>query len=174
MANHRKKGLSVEIDKLTNSIENAYTGEVFDTEITLIEKYNINEIKNTEWVFNWKKEFNDTSKEIFKLTTINNPSIILGLVSIEDKHDHIFMHLIESSGFNKGKLKMYLGIPGNLVAFACKLSFERGYKGYIAFDAKTALIRHYEETLGATHFRGVRMFIQPSSAAKLISKYFKS
>ncbi len=84
------------------------------------------------------------------------------------------MHLIESSKFNKGKNKVYLGIPGNLVAFACKVSVDKGYEGFLAFDAKTALIKHYEQSLHATHFRGLRMFIETSAALKLISHYFKS
>jgi hypothetical protein len=84
------------------------------------------------------------------------------------------MHLIESSIFNKGKDKIYLGVPGNLIAYACKVSVEKGYHGFLAFDAKTALIKHYEESLHATHFRGLRMFIETKAALFLISKYFKS
>ena len=84
------------------------------------------------------------------------------------------MHLIESSKFNKGKGKVYLGVPGNLVAYACKVSVNKKYEGFLAFDAKTALIKHYEQSLGATHFRGLRMFIEPKAALKLISQYFKS
>ncbi|WP_230383679.1 hypothetical protein [Pedobacter endophyticus] len=84
------------------------------------------------------------------------------------------MHLIESSKFNRGKGKVYLGVPGNLVAYACKVSVDRGYEGFVAFDAKSALIQHYEQTLFATHFRGLRMFIQTSAALRLISQYFKS
>ena len=84
------------------------------------------------------------------------------------------MHLIESAKFNKGKTKVYLGVPGNLVAFACKVSVDKGYEGFLAFDAKTALIKHYEQSLHATHFRGLRMFIETSAALKLISQYFKS
>jgi hypothetical protein len=84
------------------------------------------------------------------------------------------MHLIESSKFNKGKSKIYLGVPGNLVAFACKVSVEMGYEGFLAFDAKSAQIKYYEQTLFATHFRGLRMFIETSAAIKLISQYFKT
>ena len=113
------------------------------------------------------------TKEVYKLTTVNNPTIIQGLLSIEDKQDHIFMHLIESAKFNKGKSKVYLGVPGNLVAFACKVSVDKGYEGFLAFDAKTALIKHYEQSLYATHFRGLRMFIETNAALKLISQYFK-
>lgn len=108
------------------------------------------------------------------MTTVNNPNIIQGLLSIEDKQDHLFMHLIESSKFNKGKGKVYFGVPGNLVAFACKVSVDKGYDGFLAFDAKSALIKHYQKSLHATHFRGIRMFIETSAALRLISQYFKS
>lgn len=174
MKKRKEIGLDFEIDKLTNSIENLATGEVFDTEIVRLTEADSKQIKKVEWQFNWLKELKDKSKEVYKLTTINNPSIIQGLVSIEDKQDHIFMHLIESSKFNKGKGKIYLGVPGNLVAYACKVSVDKGYEGFLAFDAKSALIKHYEKTLRATHFRGLRMFIETSAALRLISQYFKS
>jgi hypothetical protein len=167
-------GLEFEIDKLTNSIENLATGEVFDTEILRLSELDSKQIKKLEWQFNWSKELRDKTKEVYKLTTVNNTTIIQGLISIEDKQDHVFMHLIEISRFNKGEGKVYLGVPGNLVAFACKVSMSKGYQGFLAFDAKTALIRHYEETLGATHFRGLRMFVETAAALKLISQYFKS
>ncbi len=165
--------LDFEIDKLTNSIENLLTDEIFDTEIVRLIEKDAKKIIKTEWLFDWRKELKDESKEVFKLSTINNQTIIQGLLSIEDMQDHIFMHLIESAKFNKGKSKVYLGVPGNLVAFACKISFDRGYEGYVAFDAKTVLINHYEQMLGATHFRGQRMYIQTNAAAKLISQYFQ-
>jgi len=167
-------GLDFEIDKLTNSIENTQTGEVFDTEIMRLTDKDIKQIKKADWQFDWSKELKDKSKEVYKLTTVNNPTIIQGFLSIEDKQDHIFMHLIESAKFNKGKNKVYFGVPGNLVAYACKVSVNKGYEGFLAFDAKSTLIKHYQETLYATHFRGLRMFIETSSALKLISQYFKS
>lgn len=168
------KPLSFIIDKLTNSIENTSTGEVFDTEITQLFVKDLKEINKADWQFNWAKEIKDKTKSVYKLTTINNPAIIQGLLSIEDKQDHIFMHLIESSKFNKNKGKVYFGVPGNLVAYACKVSVDKGYQGFVAFDAKTVLIKHYQETLLATHFRGLRMFIETNAALNLISKYFKS
>jgi hypothetical protein len=165
--------IDLEIDKLTNSIENSLTGEVFDTEITRLSKEDLKTIKNSDWVFNWKLEFRTPKNEVYKLTTVNNPTIVQGLLSIEDKEDHIFMHLIESAKFNKGKNKIYLGIPGNLVVFACKVSLDNGYDGYVAFDSKTVLIEHYKQTLGATHLIRQRMFVDPIAAYKLISRYFK-
>ena len=174
MKKPRLRPLDFVIDKLTNSIENTSTGEVFDTVVTQLTIKDIKQIKKSDWEFEWVKEINDKTKEVYKLTTINNPTIIQGLLSIEDKQDHIFMHIIESAKFNKNKDKVYFGVPGNLVAYACKVSVDNGYEGFLAFDAKTALIKHYQETLYATHFRGLRMFIDTTAAKRLISQYFKS
>jgi len=162
------------IDKLTSSIENTFSGEVFDTKIVTVNDEDIKSFKRKDWNFDWKSEFKDNSKQIYKLTTVNNPTIIHGLLSIEDKEDHIFMHLLESAKFNLGKEKLYIGIPGNLVSYACKVSFDRGYEGFVAFDSKTALIEHYQNTLGATHLGGRRMYIDTIAAAKLVSQYFKT
>lgn len=60
----------------------------------------------------------------------------------------------------KGKAKIYAGVPGNLVAFACQLSFDKSYEGFLAFDAKTSLIKHYQETLHATHFKGTKCLLK--------------
>lgn len=169
------KGLDFVIDKLTNSIENVQTGDNFPTEISLLSSSELKNItKKNGWNFNWKSEFKQPEKDIYKLTIVGNPSIIQGLVSLEVKEDHVYMHLIESASFNIGKTKVYLGIPGNLVAFACKLSFQRGGEGYVSFIAKTKLIDHYIGTLGAVHFGGYLMVITTESALKLIGKYFKT
>lgn len=167
-------GLDFVIDKLTNSIENVQTGDNFPTEISLLNSAEIKNItKKNGWNFNWKAEFKKPERDIYKLTIVGNPKIIQGLVSLEVKKDHVYMHLIKSAKFNIGKDKVYLGIPGNLVAFACKLSFQRGDDGYVSFTAKTKLIDHYIDTLGAIHFGGHLMVITTESALKLIRKYFK-
>ena len=162
------------IDKLTNSVENTSTGEVFNTEIVRLTLKDLKQIHKAEWQFDWTNEIKDKTKEVYKLTTANHSTIIQGLISIEDKQDHIFMHLIESAKFNKNKNKVYLGVPGNLVAYACRVSVDKGYHGFLAFDAKTALIKYYKESLYATHFRGLRMFIETNAAMRLISQYFES
>lgn len=82
------------------------------------------------------------------------------------------MHLIESAPFNIGKHKTYYGVPGNLVAYACRLSFQRGGEGYVSFIAKTKLIDHYISSLGAVRFGGNLMVINTEAALKLIDKYF--
>lgn len=69
---------------------------------------------------------------------------------------------------------MYAGVAVNLVAFACKLSFQRGNEGNVSFISKTQLINHYKKTLGAFHFGGRLMIIETKSALMLINKYFQN
>ncbi|HEY4787995.1 MAG TPA: hypothetical protein VIH57_18200 [Bacteroidales bacterium] len=167
--------IDIEIDKLTNSIENRITGDSFPTDVSLITNNDLKHItKKNGWVFNWKVEYDRPDRDVYKVTIVNNPTIIQGLVSLSEKTDHVYMHLIESAPFNKGKNKIYMGVPGNLAAFACKLSFQRGYEGFISFTAKTQLIKHYQKTLGAIHAGGQLMIIDTASALFLIDKYFKS
>jgi len=167
-------GLDFIIDKLTNSIENVVTGDSFATDISLLKNTDLKNIsKKKGWLFDWKYEFKQPERDVFKLTIVNNSEIIQGLICVEVKEDHVYMHLVESSPFNKGKTKVYSGVPGNLVAFACKLSFQRGHDGNVSFLSKTQLVEHYEKTLGAFHFGGRIMIIETPSALKLINKYFK-
>ena len=173
MKKQENQGIDVEIDELTNSIRNVISGDSFPTEIARITKSDLKTItKKIGWQFDWKLELKYPERDVYKLTIVNNQSIIQGLISLEVKFDHVFMHLVESAPFNKGKTKIYSGVPGNLVAFACKLSFQRGHEGNIAFISKTQLIDHYVETLGAVHFGGRLMIIDTSAALKLINKYF--
>ena len=121
---------------------------------------------------NWKAESKRNDREVYKLTISGNSYVIQGLVSLSDYKDHIYLHLIESAPFNIGKLKLYKGVPGNLIAYACKCSWEIGYEGFVSFTSKTKLIEHYEKSLGATHIGGQKMIIFPNAALKLIKKYF--
>jgi hypothetical protein len=83
------------------------------------------------------------------------------------------MHLIESAKFNKGANKMYKGVPANLVAFACKSAFEKGYGGVVSFVAKTRLVEHYKASLGAKTMGGNKMFIDTREAYTIVKQYFK-
>ena len=167
--------IDIEIDKLTNSIENVITGDSFQTDVSLIDKVDLKSItKKNGWLFNWKSEYKKPDRDVYKLTIEGNPDVIQGLISITEREDHVYMHLIESSPFNLGRNKVYLGVPGNLVAFVCRISFHRGFEGYVSFTAKTQLIEHYQKTLGAVSAGGQLMVINTDAALKLIDKYFKN
>lgn len=165
--------LEILIDKLTNSIQNTISGDSFKTVVLEIEKSDFKNItKKKGWSFDWRAETKLQGRNVFKLTIHDNSEIIQGLASISDEGDHLYLHLVESAPFNIGKKKLYEGVPGNLFAFACKESFEKGYEGFVSFQSKTKLIEHYEKTLGATNVGGHTMIIFPDAALKLIRKYF--
>jgi hypothetical protein len=175
MAIRKQIALDFEIDELTNSIQNVLTGDSFSTVVSLISQADLKGVtKKNGWQFDWKYEFRQPQREVYKLTIANNLSIIQGLISLEAKSDHIYMHLVENAPFNKGKSKVYSGVPGNLVAFACRLSFQRGFEGNVSFISKSQLIDHYIKILGATHVGGRIMIIESKAALKLINKYFKN
>ena len=162
----------IEIDKLTRSIENAISGDSFKTEVLELNLADIKKLKKADWLFEWKAEAKSKDRMVYKLVILENPNIIQGLISLQDRGDHIFMTLIESSKFNRGDKKIYLGVPGNLVAFACKISFEKGYGGYVSFESKSKLKEHYKKTLKAHFLFGNFMAIDSKAAIKLIDQYF--
>ena len=175
MKKRNKIALDFEIDKLTNSIQNTITGDSFPTEVSRLTKNDLKQVtKKNGWAFNWKTELDDNTREVYKLTISNNPNIIQCILSLTIEPDHIYMDLLESAPFNRGRNKMYEGVPGNLVAYACKVSFQNGFDGYLSFTAKTKLIDYYMKTLEAYHFGGHLMIINTIAANKLIDKYFKS
>jgi hypothetical protein len=162
----------IEIDKLTRSIENAITGDSFPTDVLPLTPTDIRKLKKIEWLFDWKREAKYPGKQVFKLVIKGNPGIIQGLISMQDRGDHIFMALIESATFNRGVKKVYLGVPANLVAFACKYSFDLGYEGYVSFESKTRLVDHYKKTLGARVLFGNILAINTHAAEALVKQYF--
>ena len=168
------KHQSIHIDRLTNSLRNAVTGDVFDTEFYVITAKDKPLLKQ-HWLFDWLKELKSAETEVWKLVIVHNPTVIQGLLSMSDRDDHIFVNLVENAYFNIGKGKVYEGVGGNLFAFACQRSFERGYDGVVSFIAKSTLVRHYQQMLGAERLgSSLRMVIDTPQARTLCQRYFPS
>jgi hypothetical protein len=64
--------VNIEIDKLSNSIENSISGDVFDTEIFRLFAIDSKLIKKADWQFDWKKQIKLTDREIYKLVIKDN------------------------------------------------------------------------------------------------------
>jgi hypothetical protein len=150
----KKRNLSL-TGSLTNSIVAADSGESFETDIILVGEGEMKKIhKKDGWFFK-----------------------IQGLISLEPilHQQFIEMHLIESAPHNHPDHKQFTGVAGNLVAFACKMSFEMGFDGFVAFTAKTNLVQHYIDSLGAqVIYRRNRMGIFTPAAKNLVNSYYKS
>jgi len=175
MAKRKHIALDFEIDKLTNSIENTLTGDRLQTEVLPITKEDLARIKKDKtWQFDWNQEYKTPKHQLFKLTIVGNPQIIQGLMCFEIMFDHVHIHLLENAKFNIGKNKIYVGVPGNLVAYACKVSLEKGFEGNVAFVSKTKLIDHYLTMLPGSFAVGHKIIVMPSTAQSLIDTYFKT
>ena len=86
MKKPEKIGLDFEVDRLTNSIENIVTGDSFSTDITIISISDLKTVtKKNGWQFDWKLELKQPERDVYKLTIVNNQSVIQGLVSLEVK-----------------------------------------------------------------------------------------
>jgi len=165
--------IAVIIDAITNSILEVKTNKSLDTDVLPLSSQEAMKIhKRDGWNFNWKSEAREQGRQLYKLVVAGN-SKIQGLLSLEVMDSYVEMHLIENAPHNYGKDKKYAGGAGNLVAFTCKLSFELGFEGFVSFRAKTQLIGHYRETLGAEVIFKERMQIATESAKRLVSSYYK-
>jgi hypothetical protein len=103
--------VNIEIDRLTNSIINAVTGDVFDTEVLVANAQDL-KITKKEWHFDWEKELK--KGEVYKLVIEGNPNIVQGLLSLIDQKDHTYVSLVENAPYNIGVNKIYEGVAGNL------------------------------------------------------------
>ena len=55
---HNPQYIDIEIDKLTDSIENVITGDSFQTDVSLVDNNDLKSVtKKNGWLFNWKSEF---------------------------------------------------------------------------------------------------------------------
>ena len=74
--------LGFEIDKLTNSIENAVTGDVFQTDVIAVSMADVRlASKKNGWLFSWNTEFKQPARDLFKLSIVNNSAVVQGLMS---------------------------------------------------------------------------------------------
>lgn len=160
------------IDKLTRSIENALSGESFPTQVRPLTAAAARKLPAKGWAFDWAREAATAGRRVYQLNTVANPQVVHGLLSLEARPDHVFMHLVESAAFNKGRDKVYLGVLGNLVAFACRWSFELGCDGFVSFESKTTLKAHYKKVLGAAELGGLRLYLGTPAAAALVKRYY--
>ncbi len=164
------------IDKITECIEEVATGKVFDTEMIPVTNNDLKQVlKKNGWNFPWKSYLKMEGRRVYKLVKKDSPKEIQGLISFEIMDNYIEMHHIENAPHNIGKEKQYAGVCANMVAFACKISFDLKFEGFVAFTAKTALMDHYSQTLGAERIFGTqRMAIATESAEILVNSYYKN
>ena len=162
--------IDIKIDKITPCLEEVKTGKIVDTQYNVIEvsKAFAKQLKTEKWKFDWYK----TKGEVYQLT-LERDRLIQGLISLEDRNDHIYVELVESAPKNIGKNKIYSGVGAHLFAIAAEKSFDAGYEGYVVLKPKTALTEHYKNKLGAIMMPNGNMNLSATVSIALIEKYIK-
>lgn len=159
------------IDGLTNSVVEVATGRKYATEVQRMELAEVMPLSQEGWRFDWVRQL--SVGEVYGLRIPKAGRAIHGLMALSREAGFIQLHLLESHPENVGRSKKFKGVAGNLVAYAARMAFELGFKGHVAFEAKTELISHYERTLGARRIRGSqRMYLNRTASAKLVAQYF--
>jgi hypothetical protein len=128
-------------------IEHVETGRIITTEVRPVEPDDFQRL-GPGWRFDWRDAVE--SMEVFKLIDPAAPGAILGLLALRRHENYVEVTLLESHPQNVGRTKRFRGIPGSLFAFAAQLSFAIGGEGFIAIDAKTELIEHYQLSVCGT------------------------
>lgn len=168
---------NVEIDRLTPCLYRNSDGKTIDT---FIEKVSPNANDCAEWEFDWTKPEKD-GYSVFALKAVGDDRI-QGLISLMNDKDNYAVNIgiIEAAPHNsthnpnnKSGLKEYDGVGGHLFAEAARQSKNAGYDGFVFFDAKTDLIEHYKERIGAIQIgTSQRMYINEEAADLLLKKYY--
>ena len=163
--------LSIELDKFTPCLVHRQSGEIYSTEMHIM---SVEDFEG-EWKFDWPDYITNRSYETYKLV-LKGDTVIQGLICLEIRENWIEVVLAESALWNIGsEKKEFIGVGGHLFAFACKKSLELGYEGFVAFNAKTRIIIHYQQILNADILNPItgRMAIDEDPARKLISTYYE-
>lgn len=103
--------LDIEVDGLTNSIQNTVSGDSFDTEVSEVTKTDLTNItKTNNWKFDWKMELKESDRQVYKLTITGNPAIIqgLGFVSFQSKTKLIEHYELSLGATHVGGHKMVI------------------------------------------------------------------
>jgi hypothetical protein len=154
------------IDKITD--------DKVQTEVLPLTADDLKKINRKLVVFDWK-EISKNGK-VFKLVSKGDKALH-GLMGFAERDGFIYITHIERVGAKGkgGKVKedsRYTGVPQTMMAYACKVSFELGFEGYVSFFAKTKLTEYYKRICGAQPLANGRdLCIFPSQAEQLINMW---
>lgn len=134
-------------------------------------EYLVSPLLKGRFTFDWMKE---KGTAVFWIR-LKNEEIPLGIISIEDipRELRIFIRLLEVSRENTGRNKMYEGIAGCLIAFACTIAFQKDYDGFVSLIPKSELINHYKNKYGFREF-GTHLFLEGERSDFLIKQYLEN
>lgn len=138
----------------------------------------------TGWQFNFDKHIKLPNSKTYVLVKGDSLDVIEGCLVFELKNKVApYMAYVEVAPHNKGKTKQLDFIGGCLIAFAYKLSLEKGvghHKGFLTFDVleskqqnQVKLMALYSQKYKARAINKTTMLILPKDGKMLIEEYLK-
>lgn len=126
-------------------------------------------ITKAKYWFDWNTEKDCV---VYKLR-LEHTHEILGLMSLihHEEEMRFEIHLLAVSKENRGKGKVYKGIAGNLIAYACRQAVKRyAINGCVSLVPKTELKGHYMKQYGMLD-AGWQLFLEGRSLLNLLYQY---
>jgi hypothetical protein len=140
----------------------------YAVKIERITKSDYSKATKSAYFFDWKTE---KQNEVFKIN-IQGSDEILGLMSLTEQPDkRIHINLLAVSKENRGKEKIYEGIAGNLIAWACREAVKRsGEEACVSLVPKTNLIKHYKTEYGMLQ-GGKSLFLSDDALLVILDRF---
>lgn len=128
-------------------------------------------MKSGRFGFDWQAE---VQNEIYTLA-LEEKQEVVGLMALKDIPAELRLEimLLETSVENVGKSKVFEGIAGALIAFACRIAFLKGYQGFVSLTPKTDRITYYQQAYGFQSY-GRQLALEGETALSLIKKYLEN
>jgi hypothetical protein len=147
------------------------TGDRKKVEIKPIERTDFKKLTKKRYSFPWKEW--QGKAELYKLCFVGADDI-LGVMAFTDVpgDQRIEINLLAVSIENKGSGKVYDGIIGCLIAYACSKAAEK-YNKYacVSLVPKTVLREHYIKKYGMRDIGMRQLFLEEESLANIILTY---
>ena len=146
------------------------TGIKIDAVITEVQTGDLNALTKKRYSFSWK-QFKEP-KDLYKLQIKGNDDV-LGVMYLEDTpaERRIEIKLLACSVENKGRNKVFDGIAGCLIAYACQIA-KMKYRNLacVSLLPKTLLRQHYVEKYNMVD-AGWQLYIEGEGLDDIIEKY---
>lgn len=147
------------------------TGKRRIVEVKPVEKKDFQKLTSKRYSFPWK-QWRDKAA-VYKLS-LRSTMDIVGVMAISDipGDQRIEIGLIAVSTENAGANKIFDGIAGCLIAFACQEAARKyGHDACVSLIPKTRLRSHYIAKYGMIDSGGLHLFLEGQSLFNIISKY---
>lgn len=173
---NRGNSSKIEIDELTPCLRRLSDNAIINTTVS-----DITPTKKDfkDWEFDWTLP----KKNGFTIRAIkaNGDDRIQGLIALQPDPRNIAVRvdIVEAAPFNNPHNPLYVnkeysGVGGHLFAEAVRESYKQGFGGFVYFQAKSDLVEHYQNELGAVlvNPRLRMMAIEGEAAKKLYDHYY--